>query len=105
MEQMVKKSMIPLSCLVVDQQEECPIIGEYSLPEYCPDIAVVLKCFAEPRIQNRQWSADQWLLDGNAVIRVWYLDEKRDRVFSVEFSLPFSCAVRGVWTMRRWNGT
>lgn len=95
MEQMVKKSMIPLSCLVVDQQEECPIIGEYSLPEYCPDIAVVLKCFAEPRIQNRQWSADQWLLDGNAVIRVWYLDEKRDRVFSVEFSLPFSCAVRG----------
>ena len=95
MEQLLRKSTVQLTDLALDKQEECPISGEYSLPEYCPDVAVVLKCFADPRIQNRQWSGDQMLLDGNAVIRVLYLDEERRCVRSLEFSQPFSCAFRG----------
>ena len=70
MEQLLKKKSVRLSGLAMDKQEECPISGEYTLPEYCPDVAVVLKCFAYPRILSRQWSGDQLLLDGNAVIRV-----------------------------------
>ena len=95
MEQLLRKSTVQLTDCALDKQEECPISGDYTLPEYCPDVAVVLKCFADPRIQNRQWSGDQLLLDGNAVIRVLYLDEERRRVHSLEFMQPFSCALRG----------
>ena len=95
MEQLLKKKSVTLPVFVLDRQEECPISGEYTLPEYCPDVAVVLKCFAYPRIQNRQWSGDQWLLDGSAVIRVLYLDEERKSVHSLEFAEPFTCSMRG----------
>ena len=95
MEQLLKKKSVRLSGLAMDKQEECPISGEYTLPEYCPDVAVVLKCFAYPRILSRQWSGDQMLLDGNAVIRVLYLDEQRRCVHSIEFLQPFTCGMRG----------
>ena len=95
MEQLLRKSTVQLTGCALDRQEECPISGEYTLPEYCPDMAVVLKTFADPRIQNRQWSGDQLLLDGNAVIRVLYLDEERRCVRALEFTQPFSCTLRG----------
>ena len=95
MEQLLKKKSMRLTCCALDKQEECPISGEYTLPEYCPDVAVILKCFAYPHIQNRQWSGDQWLLDGTAVIRVLYLDEERRRLRSLEFTQSFSCTRRG----------
>lgn len=95
MEQLLKKKSVRLSGCALDKQEECPISGEYTLPEYCPDVAVVLKCFAYPRILSRQWSGDQLLLDGNAVIRVLYLDEQRQCVHSIEFLQPFTCSMRG----------
>lgn len=95
MEQLLKKKSMRLTCCALDKQEECPISGEYTLPEYCPDVAVILKCFAYPHIQNRQWSGDQWLLDGTAVIRVLYLDEERRCLRSLEFTQSFSCTMRG----------
>lgn len=95
MEQLLKKRSVCLTGCALDKQEECPITGEYTLPEYCPDIAVILKSFAYPHIQNRQWSGEQLLLDGSAVIRVWYLDEDRRCLRSLEFTQPFSCTMRG----------
>lgn len=95
MEQLMKKYAHNVTQRILDRQEECPLSGEYTLPEYCPDIAVVLKCFAYPHIQNRQWSGDQMLLDGNAVVRVLYLDEERRCLHSLEFAQPFSCTLRG----------
>lgn len=95
MEPLLNMHSIRLSKRALDQQEECPITGEYVLPEYCQDIAVILKCFAYPRIQNRQWSSDQLLVDGTTVVRVLYLDEERRCVRSLEFMQPFSCYLRG----------
>ena len=95
MEQLLRKSTVQFTGRLLDSQEECPISGEYNLPEYCSDVAVVLKCFADPRIQNRQWSGEQLLLDGNVVVRVWYLGEDRHRLCTLEFALPFSCAIQG----------
>ena len=95
MEQLLRKSTIRLAGRVLDKQEECPISGEYNLPEYCSDVSMVLKCFVDPHIQNRQWNKDQLLVDGNAVVRVWYLDEERRELHSVEFSVPFTCTLHG----------
>lgn len=95
MEPLLKKRSVQLSQRIMDKSEECAISGEYILPEYCPDIAVILKCFAYPHVQNRQWSGDQLLIDGAADMRVLYLDEDRQCVRSLEFVQPFSCAVRG----------
>lgn len=95
MEQLLKKKSVRLSGCALDKQEECPISGEYSLPDYCPDVAVILKCFAYPRVLNRQWSGDQLLVDGNTVLRVLYLDEERKHVHAFEFVQPFTCTMRG----------
>ncbi len=87
-------SMAPL----FPQNEELVISSDFVLPEYCPDVAVVLKCIVAPRIQNRQWSSGQLLLDGITVIRVLYLDEERRQVRSAEFSQPFSISMRSADT-------
>ena len=73
MEALLNKRSVQLSQRIMNQSEECAISGEYILPEYCSDIAVILKCFAYPHVQNRQWSGDQLLIDGAADIRAFFL--------------------------------
>ena len=80
----------------MDSTEECGFNGEYILPEYCADVAAVLKCVAEPRLQNRQFSGDKLLLDGVVNVRAVYVDEDRCRLHSVEFSVPYSCTLHGI---------
>lgn len=82
------------NCLL-NSTEECGYSGDYTLPEYCPDIAAILKCMAEPRLQNRQFSGDKLLIDGTVNMRVLYLDEGRCSVHSAEFTVPFSCTMSG----------
>ena len=95
MESLLNTRSVRMSQRIMDRQEECPISGDYVLPEYCPDIAVILKCFAYPHIQSRQWSGEQLLLDGVVDVRMLYLDEDRQCVRCFEFAQPFSCSVRG----------
>ena len=94
MDNLLMKQSVQISRCVVNSREECGVSSEYSLPDYCPDIAVILKCLITPMIQNRQWSGDQLLIDGSVLFRVLYLDEDRCRIHSVEFSHPFSCSMK-----------
>lgn len=75
---------------LVDTFSEQPVDCDFVLPDYCPDIAAVLKCSLDPRIQTRQQSTDRLLADGTALVRVLYLDEERKCVRCCEFSQPFS---------------
>ncbi len=93
MDTLLKKQTVTVSCSVVDSVQECTYSADYMLPEYCPDVAVVLKCLATPRVQNRQWSGDQLTLDGTVSMRVLYLDEERRCVRLAECSQPFSCSM------------
>lgn len=96
MEKMLTMTPCRLARCDSKKQEEAPISGEYVLPEYCPDVATILKCYAYPRLQNRQWSGDQLMVDGIAVVRVVYADEQRQCVRTVEFAQPFTCSIRGL---------
>lgn len=94
MDSRVQKQTVAAMVPLFPQNEELVISSDFVLPEYCPDIAVVLKCIVAPRIQNRQWSSGQLLLDGITVIRALYLDEERRCVRATEFSQPFSVSMR-----------
>lgn len=93
MENLLHSRKIGISRQAINHTEECPISGEYTLPDYCPDMAMVMKCLVTPLVQNRQWSGDRILIDGLAVVRVLYLDEDRCCVRSVEFTQPLSCSM------------
>ena len=73
-----------------DDFDERPVDCDFVLPDYCPDIAAVLKCTLKPVIQSKQLSGDRLIADGQAIIRVMYLDEGRKCVRCCEFSQPFT---------------
>ncbi len=77
---------------VVKAVSEQPVDGDFILPEYCPDVATVLKCHMSAVIQNRQLSGDRFMVDGTVLLSVLYLDEERRCVRTCEFSQPFSTA-------------
>ena len=99
MENLLKRQPVVMTRYVIHEKEDVAINGECSLPDYCPDIAVVLKCMITPYVQNRQWSGQKLLVDGTVHIRVLYLDEERRCPREVEFSIPLSCV------LHRHNGT
>lgn len=93
MENILQKQMVTISQVVLEREEECVVNGDFVLPEYCPDIAVVMKCLVTPRLLSRQWSGDRLLVDGMAVARVLYLDEERCCLREVEFTQPITCSL------------
>ena len=70
--------------------DEQPVDCDFTLPDYYPDIAAVLKCTLKPVIQSRQISGDRISVDGMAIVQLLYLDEERKTVQSLEFTKPFS---------------
>lgn len=87
--QVVSKA-IAVCDTVFDDCDERPVDSDFVLPDYCPDIAAVLKCTLEPVIQNKQLSGDRVSADGIAFLRILYLDEERKCVRSCEFNKPFT---------------
>ena len=49
---------------VFDDFDERPVDCDFVLPDYCPDIAAVLKCTLEPVVQSKQLSGDRISADG-----------------------------------------
>lgn len=95
MDSLLQKKPVAVARSVMDAREEYVLNGDFVLPEYCPDVAVVLKCVITPRIQSRQWNGGQLTLDGMAVVRVLYLDEERRCIRAAEFTQPLSCTLQG----------
>ena len=72
---------------------ECPVDGEYVLPDYCADIAAVLKCTMTPRVLARRIGGDKLVVEGETAVCVLYLDEGRKCVHTFECVQPFTCAL------------
>ncbi len=95
MEQLLQKQKITMTKSVLDATEEYVISGDFILPEYCPDVAVVLKCVVTPHLQSRRWNGELFTVDGLALVRILYLDEERNCVREAEFTQPINCVMRG----------
>lgn len=67
---------------------EQAVDGEYTLPDYCPDIKRILRCNMTPFIHNVSMSGNTVNLDGSVSINILYLsgDKKEVRCFEVQSS-------------------
>lgn len=73
----------------VQQFVDCDV----TLPEYCPDILRILKCQLIPRANSHSINGDRLSIDGSALLRILYIDEKEVSVHSYEQICPFSKSV------------
>ncbi len=81
-----------MTTTLFDGFDERPVDMDFILPDYCPDIAAILKCRLKPMISSRQINGDRVLVDGTVTVQTMYLDEGRQCVRSVEFSNPFTAS-------------
>ena len=77
---------------VFEGNSEQPVDLDFSLPDYCPDIERILKCRICPSVMSKNISGDRLDVDGVAVIRLYYLDTKKQAVRLCEHTSPFSCS-------------
>ncbi len=89
MDYSAEKESINLNEIISRGQAEQNIETEINLPDYCPDIKKILKCFVEGDIFACQISGDRATADGEARIRLIYTGEKGS-VECYETSVPFS---------------
>ena len=77
---------------VFEGSSEQAVDLDFSLPDYCPDIERILKCRICPSVMSKNISGDRLDVDGVAVIRLYYLDSKKQAVRLCEHTSPFSCS-------------
>ena len=74
---------------LIDQTVEQPIECDALLPDYCPDIVLILKCSVAPVLTGRRASPGKLELEGMAVITVYYVSTG-EGVARGEYKVPFS---------------
>lgn len=92
MEYTLKKEKCNICEKVFEGASEQPVDLELSLPDYCPDIERILKCRICPSVTSKNITGDRLDVDGNVVIRLYYLDSKKQAVRLCEHTSPFSCS-------------
>lgn len=92
MEYTLKKELCSVCETVLESSSEQPVDLDFSLPDYCPDIERILKCRMCPSISSKSITGDRLDVEGIVVIRLYYLDSKRQAVRLCEHTSPFSCS-------------
>lgn len=92
MEYVLEKEKCCVCETVFDGVAEQPVDLDFSLPDYCPDIERILKCRICPSITSKNISGDRLDVDGTAVIKLYYLDSKKQAIRYCEHTSPFSCS-------------
>ncbi len=92
MDYLLKKDNFPVCEEILRQSSEQPVDLDFSLPDYCPDIERILKCRLCPTVTSKNITSDRLDVDGTAVIRLYYLDSKKQAIRLCEHSSPFSCS-------------
>ena len=92
MDYTLTKESCPVCTELLHQSSEQPVDLDFSLPDYCPDIERILKCRMSRSITSRTVSGSRFDVDGVCVIRIYYLDSKKQAVRCCEHSSPFTCS-------------
>lgn len=92
MEYALTKETCSVCETVFDGSMEQPIDLDLTLPDYCPDMDTILKCYALPAVSSRTISGDRLEIDGTVTVRVLYLDTSKRVLRCSEHTAPFSCS-------------
>ncbi|MGN0537129.1 MAG: DUF3794 domain-containing protein [Acutalibacteraceae bacterium] len=92
MEYALTKETCSVCETVFDGSTEQPIDLDLTLPDYCPDMDTILKCYALPSVSSRSLSGDRLEIDGVVTVRVLYLDASKRVLRCSEHTMPFSCS-------------
>ncbi len=92
MDYMLEKECCPVCEEILRQNSEQPVDLDFSLPDYCPDIERILKCRMTRSITSRNISGNRLDVDGVSVVRIYYLDSKKQAVRCCEHTSPFTCS-------------
>ena len=86
-----KKLKTPVFAMetVFNDSAEIPIDIDFTLPDYCPDVAKILKCRAVSRIVSKSVGGRSVTVDGCVTITVMYADNDA-RLCSYEYQYPFN---------------
>lgn len=84
------KKAVSMQEIVFDGCSEQPIDLDLTLPDYCPDILRILKCRVTPKILAKSISGDRLEVEGNADIKILYIDSIKKSVRCSDHSIPFS---------------
>jgi LysM repeat protein len=93
MDYKLNRESLTMNEIIFDGCQEQPVDLDFSLPDYCPDIQRILKCQVYPSVTNKSVIGDRLELEGNAVIRVLYLDSGGMSVRCCESTNPFSASI------------
>ena len=74
---------------ILQSSADQSIDTQINLPDYCPDIQKVLKCFVVPNIFACQIAGDRATADGEVVIRILYVGDG-EKISCYEQIVPFS---------------
>ena len=78
--------------IVFEQAVEQPVDVEFTMPDYCPDIARVLKCRVTPWVSSRSVNGSSMSVEGRATVTLIYADADGN-LCSYSYESPFNRAV------------
>lgn len=81
---------VRLSEPVFDDSAEHPIECEILLPDYCPDIARILKTESSAQIDSKSIEGEKLTVDGSFYVKIIYIPENSSNVRCFTNSTPFS---------------
>jgi len=94
MEHNPKKHPLRVMHTMCDEFEERAVDTDIILPDYCPEIAEILKCTLTPRISRTFQNGDRYMVEGSTQIRVFYLSNDRNELHCYETEEPFNVSSR-----------
>lgn len=79
------------SCKVLcDTAAEQPVEGEYTVPDYCPQVETIVKCVARPVVVQSVAAGMKLTVEGYVAVTVYYVSGADGMLYTVALKLPFS---------------
>ncbi len=94
MEHNLQKHPLRMMHTVCDEFEERAVDLDIILPDYCPEIAEILKCTITPFTSRCFQSGERYVVEGTTQIRVFYLSNDRSELHCYDATEPFSVSFR-----------